>query len=712
MAWGREHVSLDSPVDEDGDTSLGDLMAQETAPGPDLTVLDVESRDRLNTLVEQLDERAADIIRSRYGLVDGRQHKLADIGAKHGISAERVRQLEREALQKLRRSPTPTWLPDPARVPRRGLTPARGRSRVRARSRSSRPRYRARSSSVPVLSMTYVAIARRCSRVAWAAIRDSASSRVQPRSRTIRSTCSSTGASTTIDRVEACPPDPTRRAAGCRGRPARRAARPPRARRYRSKISGCRIALERSPLGLVGEDDRAERRPVEVALGREHLVAERLDDLRPARACPRATTSRASWSRVDDARHRARRGSPRPCSCPTPLPRSVPRASRRQIWPQASRARHERPGSTSSHGVGSRPKLAVDRGGVEDVGPLELVRRLAQLPQHRHDGAPHRRASPAGTAFTGTGVAADGPAHVGDRPAAWVRGGVGRRVPHPAPRGLGSPATATSARPMSRTSVKECGWSVRPKTRTVLPASARGRDRGRCAPSRSDAGTHVVRPAHLDGRDPALSCSGLRLGPHPGADPRLRRRSRRRAGPRPSARRRVRRGRGCRRSPARAPVRSAACRNAVGDRRPERRPHVVRRRVDAVVDRGRALRPASTSRSASATSAATRRTPGDVRAGAGPADEDDVVAPRCQLLGRRPARPVRHPRPRAARSSLSPRLAVRYESTALVSRHCATRSRRKCKSTALVCCHRSRSCGRMRPCPAHPAPPARSPAPS
>ncbi|HEX5985818.1 MAG TPA: sigma-70 family RNA polymerase sigma factor [Nocardioides sp.] len=102
LSWGREHVSLDTPVDEDGDTSLGDLIAQETAPGPDSTFLDVESRDRLSHLVELLDDRAADIIRSRYGLVDGRQHKLADIGAKHGISAERVRQLEREALQKLR----------------------------------------------------------------------------------------------------------------------------------------------------------------------------------------------------------------------------------------------------------------------------------------------------------------------------------------------------------------------------------------------------------------------------------------------------------------------------------------------------------------------------------------------------------------------------------------------------------------------------------
>jgi RNA polymerase sigma factor (sigma-70 family) len=103
LSWGRDHVSLDTPIDEDGDTSLGDLIAQESTPGPDLTVLDTESRDRLAQLVDLLDERSADIVRSRYGLVDGRQHKLADIGARHGISAERVRQLEREALQKLRR---------------------------------------------------------------------------------------------------------------------------------------------------------------------------------------------------------------------------------------------------------------------------------------------------------------------------------------------------------------------------------------------------------------------------------------------------------------------------------------------------------------------------------------------------------------------------------------------------------------------------------
>ncbi len=107
ISWGRDHVSLDTPVDEDGDTSLGDLVAREAAPGPDSAVLDVESRQRLDELVELLDERSADVIRSRYGLTDGRQEKLADIGARHGVSAERVRQLEREALAKLRKLADP-----------------------------------------------------------------------------------------------------------------------------------------------------------------------------------------------------------------------------------------------------------------------------------------------------------------------------------------------------------------------------------------------------------------------------------------------------------------------------------------------------------------------------------------------------------------------------------------------------------------------------
>lgn len=107
MSWGRDHVSLDSPVDDDGDTSLGDLIARETLPGPDSQVIDLETRDLIAGLVGNLGEREADIVRARYGLLDGRQQKLADIGKRHGISAERVRQLEREALGKLRRIADP-----------------------------------------------------------------------------------------------------------------------------------------------------------------------------------------------------------------------------------------------------------------------------------------------------------------------------------------------------------------------------------------------------------------------------------------------------------------------------------------------------------------------------------------------------------------------------------------------------------------------------
>jgi RNA polymerase primary sigma factor len=107
MAWGRDHVSLDSPIEEGGDVSLGDLIATESRPGPDQSVLDAESRDRLNTMVGLLDDRSADIVRSRYGLGDGRQSTQAEVGRRYGISAERVRQLEREAIAQLRRLAEP-----------------------------------------------------------------------------------------------------------------------------------------------------------------------------------------------------------------------------------------------------------------------------------------------------------------------------------------------------------------------------------------------------------------------------------------------------------------------------------------------------------------------------------------------------------------------------------------------------------------------------
>ena len=102
IRYARDHVSLDAPVETDGDTALGDLIARETAPGPDEVVLDAEERARLDGMLSALDDRSADVVRRRYGLLDGRQAKLADIGQHWGITAERVRQIERLALAKMR----------------------------------------------------------------------------------------------------------------------------------------------------------------------------------------------------------------------------------------------------------------------------------------------------------------------------------------------------------------------------------------------------------------------------------------------------------------------------------------------------------------------------------------------------------------------------------------------------------------------------------
>ncbi|MFT3969947.1 MAG: sigma-70 family RNA polymerase sigma factor [Micropruina sp.] len=102
LRLARDHVSLDAPVEENGDTALGDLLAREMSPGPDEMVLDAEERSRLDGMLSTLDDRSADVVRRRYGLVDGRQAKLADIAAVWGITAERVRQIERHAIAKLR----------------------------------------------------------------------------------------------------------------------------------------------------------------------------------------------------------------------------------------------------------------------------------------------------------------------------------------------------------------------------------------------------------------------------------------------------------------------------------------------------------------------------------------------------------------------------------------------------------------------------------
>lgn len=102
LNWGKEHVSLDAPIDDEGETSLGDLIGDADIDGPSLSMIDSDAREQLIRMVNSLEDRVSGIIMLRHGLIDGRSHKLADIGVRYGISAERVRQLERQALNKLR----------------------------------------------------------------------------------------------------------------------------------------------------------------------------------------------------------------------------------------------------------------------------------------------------------------------------------------------------------------------------------------------------------------------------------------------------------------------------------------------------------------------------------------------------------------------------------------------------------------------------------
>ncbi|MDR0960813.1 MAG: sigma-70 family RNA polymerase sigma factor, partial [Propionibacteriaceae bacterium] len=101
MAYARDHASLDAPVEESETTTLGDLIALEPSPSPDAVVTDGHVAAAMDSLLTRLDPRSGDIIRRRFGLIDGRQEKLADIGQHWNITAERVRQIERSAMERL-----------------------------------------------------------------------------------------------------------------------------------------------------------------------------------------------------------------------------------------------------------------------------------------------------------------------------------------------------------------------------------------------------------------------------------------------------------------------------------------------------------------------------------------------------------------------------------------------------------------------------------
>ena len=102
----RTPASLDMLIGEDGGTTLGDLV-DAADPGPEDVVVAQLSRAALVASIDQLEPREADVIRSRYSFAEEPRQTYDEIAGRLGVSRERTRQIEREALVKLRRWVSP-----------------------------------------------------------------------------------------------------------------------------------------------------------------------------------------------------------------------------------------------------------------------------------------------------------------------------------------------------------------------------------------------------------------------------------------------------------------------------------------------------------------------------------------------------------------------------------------------------------------------------
>jgi len=98
----RRPISLEMPIDEEGDSELGDFVEDEATSPPDETVTSSMLRELLQEILQDLPPRTVRILQLRYGLVDGEMHTLEEVGRKLGVTRERVRQIEAQALSRLR----------------------------------------------------------------------------------------------------------------------------------------------------------------------------------------------------------------------------------------------------------------------------------------------------------------------------------------------------------------------------------------------------------------------------------------------------------------------------------------------------------------------------------------------------------------------------------------------------------------------------------
>lgn len=100
----RRPVSLETPIDDEGDSTFGDFVEDVNSPAPAEEVATHLLHEQLQQALDRLPAREAQILRLRYGLEDGRVYTLEEVGQTIGVTRERVRQLEAQALNRLRQS--------------------------------------------------------------------------------------------------------------------------------------------------------------------------------------------------------------------------------------------------------------------------------------------------------------------------------------------------------------------------------------------------------------------------------------------------------------------------------------------------------------------------------------------------------------------------------------------------------------------------------
>ena len=110
--YGREPISLHTPLGEDGDSEFGDLIEDSEAIQPGEAVSFTLLQEQLASVLDTLSEREAGVVSMRFGLADGQPKTLDEIGKVYGVTRERIRQIESKAMSKLRHPSRSTGLRD------------------------------------------------------------------------------------------------------------------------------------------------------------------------------------------------------------------------------------------------------------------------------------------------------------------------------------------------------------------------------------------------------------------------------------------------------------------------------------------------------------------------------------------------------------------------------------------------------------------------